>query len=217
MINSIRENKLMPVFYHQDAETCLSVLKTCYEAGIRIFEFTNRGVSAFNTFCILKEKIWTDFPGMRLGIGTIFSIGDAEKFIQAGAEFIVAPVVQAEVGAYCHSTNVLWIPGCMTPTEIHQARIARARLVKLFPGDALGPSFLKAVKPVFPDLCFMPTGGVNTEKENLDGWFEAEIVAVGLGSQLFTKKILDEKDWEKLSLQIMQTFSYIGNSTNHDQ
>lgn len=209
MINSIKENKLMPVFYHQDAETCLAVLKTCYEAGIRLFEFTNRGESAYNTFCTLKEKISRDYPEMKLGIGTIFSIVDAEKFIKAGAEFIVAPIVQPEIGAYCHSNNVLWIPGCMTPTEIHQARVAGARLIKLFPGDALGPSFLKAIKPVFPDLFFMPTGGVTTEEENLRAWFDAGVVAVGLGSQLFDKKILEEKDWLKLSVQIMKTCSYI--------
>lgn len=209
MIDWIKENKLMPVFYHPDVEVCLSVLKVCYDSGIRLFEFTNRGEDAFNTFSVLKENIKAHFPDMKLGIGTIFSVSDAERFVSVGAEFIVAPVVQPEIGDYCHKNNILWIPGCMTPTEIQQARIAGARLIKLFPGDALGPSFLKAIKPVFPDLSFMPTGGVTTEEENLKSWFSAGVVAVGLGSQLFEKTILENKDWNKLSLNIIKTFSYI--------
>lgn len=209
MIDCIKENKLMPVFYHSDVEICLAVLKACYDSGIRVFEFTNRGADAFNTFAVLKERIQANFPGMKLGIGTIFSVSDAEKFVNIGAEFIVAPVVQPEIGAYCHKNNILWIPGCMTPTEIHQARTAGARLIKLFPGDTLGTSFLKSIKPVFPDLSFMPTGGVTTEEENLKGWFSAGVVAVGLGSQLFEKTILENKDWNKLNANILKTFSYI--------
>jgi 2-dehydro-3-deoxyphosphogluconate aldolase/(4S)-4-hydroxy-2-oxoglutarate aldolase len=87
----------------------------------------------------------------------------------------------------------------MTPTEIHEAEKAGCKLVKLFPGNVLGPGFVGAIKELFPSLQFMPTGGVELEEANLKSWFASGVVAVGMGSKLITKQILQEKNYALLS------------------
>src|SRR5690606_29677735 len=92
-----------------------------------------------------------------------------------------------EIAEAALTGDVLWVPGCMTPTEISLAEDLGAPLVKLFPGDTLGAGFLKSIKPLFPGMRFMPTGGVNPTEESISGWFDAGVSAVGLGSKLFAK------------------------------
>ena len=94
-------------------------------------------------------------------------------------------IVTFVVGDETLNKGILWIPGCMTPTEIALAERLQAPLVKLFPGDTLGPKFLKAIKPLFPQVKFMPTGGVDVEEQNIQSWFDAGVFSVGLGSKLF--------------------------------
>jgi 2-dehydro-3-deoxyphosphogluconate aldolase/(4S)-4-hydroxy-2-oxoglutarate aldolase len=82
-------------------------------------------------------------------------------------------------------------------------------MIKLFPGNILGPSFLSAIKELFPNLLFMPTGGVEAEKENLTGWFKAGVCAVGMGSKLITKSALENKDYEKIKSDTIKTIQMI--------
>ena len=86
----------------------------------------------------------------------------------------------------------------MTPTEIHVAEQAGCRMIKLFPGNLLGPSFVEAIKPLFPDLDFVITGGVDTTEENIKSWFKAGVCGVGMGSKLISKAVLETGDYEKL-------------------
>lgn len=83
----------------------------------------------------------------------------------------------------------------MTPTEVHAAVRAGCTLVKLFPGDSLEPSLVSAIKPLFPDIDIMPTGGVDATAENLSAWFNAGVCAVGMGSRLISKKMLEERNY----------------------
>jgi 2-dehydro-3-deoxyphosphogluconate aldolase/(4S)-4-hydroxy-2-oxoglutarate aldolase len=101
------------------------------------------------------------------------------------------------VAKVADANNMLWIPGCMTPTEIIAAENMGAKIVKLFPGNIIGMAFMSAVKELFPNLLFMPTGGVDTTKENIEGWFKAGVCAVGMGSKLVSKEVMVEKkyDW----------------------
>jgi 2-dehydro-3-deoxyphosphogluconate aldolase/(4S)-4-hydroxy-2-oxoglutarate aldolase len=135
-----------------------------------------------------------------LGVGTIKSVTDAEQFISAGADFIVCPIVNVEVARLVHKHELLWIPGCMTPTEIFKAESNGAALVKIFPGNILGPSFIAAIKELFPQILFMPTGGVEINKENLLAWFNAGVCAVGIGSKLISKSSLDNREYDKIGL-----------------
>jgi 2-dehydro-3-deoxyphosphogluconate aldolase/(4S)-4-hydroxy-2-oxoglutarate aldolase len=137
--------------------------------------------------------------GLQLGVGTIKTITDAEIFIAAGADFIVCPIINPAVAEIARKAKLLWLPGCMTATELHLAESSGAVLVKIFPGNILGPSFVQAVKEIFPKLLFMPTGGVEVNKDNLQAWFNSGVSAVGMGSKLITKSILEKKEFEELT------------------
>jgi len=178
---------VLPVYYHDDPQTCIDVVNACYEGGIRVFEFVNRGANALENFRQLLEYRNARLPELKLGIGTIKDAATATQYLKTGADFIVSPVVKAEIAEVTLAQNVLWIPGCMTPTEISLAEDLGAPLVKLFPGDTLGTKFLKAIKPLFPTMRFMPTGGVSPDKQNISDWFEAGVSAVGMGSKLFAQ------------------------------
>jgi 2-dehydro-3-deoxyphosphogluconate aldolase/(4S)-4-hydroxy-2-oxoglutarate aldolase len=155
----------------------------------------------------MRKLVTEKMPGMQLGIGTIKTLEDAQAFMDAGADFIICPVVNAEIAQLVQSKGFLWIPGCMTPTEIDEAERNGASLVKIFPGNILGPGFVSAIKELFPNLLFMPTGGVEVDKENLQGWFKAGVVAVGMGSKLITKGVLENQqygDLEKLTVKALE-------------
>ena len=201
----------MPLFYHDSAETSIAVLRALYKAGIRLVEYTNRGEHALDNFLLLRKIVNEEMPGLQLGAGTVKTTVDAQLFVTAGADFIVCPVVNAEVATIVHKAELLWIPGCMTATEIFTAETNGASIVKIFPGNILGASYITAIKEIFPNLLFMPTGGVDVSKENLTAWFNAGVCAVGMGSKLVSKSILENNDFEKLSvlakeaLQIIQS------------
>lgn len=150
--------------------------------------------------------------GMYLGIGTIKDGKTAKTFIDAGADYIISPGLVKSVAKVADKNNLLWVPGCMTPSEIIRAETLGAKVIKLFPGNILGPGFLSAVKEIFPNLLFMPTGGVDLEKENLAGWFKAGVCAVGMGSKLVSKQLLEQKDYakiEELTKQVMETIKSV--------
>ncbi len=209
IIQLITEQGVLPLFFHQDPEVCKNVFRSLYAAGIRTIEFTNRGAAALENFKVLRELCNQELPGMILGVGTIKTRKDAENFIEAGTDYIVSPGLVEEVVQTANENQLLWLPGCMTPSEIIQAENWGAKTIKLFPGNMLGPSFLKAVKAVFPDLLFMPTGGVTAERENLENWFNAGVWAVGMGSQLIRKDLLEARDYEKIKENTLKTVALI--------
>ncbi len=202
--------KLLPLYYHDSEEVSIGVLKALHNAGINAVEYTNRGANALDNFMSLRKIINKEMPGMHLGAGTIKSVTDAELFISAGADFIICPVVNDDVAKTVHKAGLLWVPGCMTPTEIYRAEINGAALVKIFPGSLLGPSYISAIKELFPKVLFMPTGGVELNKENLQAWFNAGVCAVGMGSKLISRQYLDNNQYDKIEsltkevLQILQ-------------
>lgn len=181
----IQDYPVIPVYYNENAQTCIEVLKASYAGGVRVFEFTNRGQNALQNFKALLAYRNEHLSDMQLGIGTIKTVAQAEAYIELGADFIVSPIVRADLAKISSAHHILWIPGCMTPTEINLAEELGAPLVKLFQGDTLGTGFLKAIKPLFPNLKFMPTGGVDVTKESIDSWLNAGVTALGFGSKLF--------------------------------
>ena len=185
----------------------MQILKALYNAGIRVVEYTNRGETAINNFLQLRKVADKELPGLQLGVGTIRNKIEATEFINEGADFIICPGVIEAVAALADKNDLLWVPGCLTATEIILADDLGAQLVKLFPGSLLGPSYLVAIKEIFPDLLFMPTGGVETNEENLNSWFKSGASAVGLGSKLISKNLVETKDYagiESLTRQTLQ-------------
>jgi 2-dehydro-3-deoxyphosphogluconate aldolase/(4S)-4-hydroxy-2-oxoglutarate aldolase len=198
ILNSIIAQGILPLFFYEDADVSLEVTRTLYKAGVRAIEYTNRGPAALENFKVLKNAQQTEMPELLLGIGTIKSEQEAKDFIAAGADFIVAPIVNPAVAKLAHEHGILWCPGCMTPTEIYTAQQNGAALIKLFPANILGHSFLSSIKELFPGQLFMPTGGVELHIENISNWFKAGVCAVGLGSKLITKDVLTKGLYDQL-------------------
>lgn len=176
---------LVPVFFHADAAYAQSMVRACYAGGVRVFEFTNRGANAFEVFQELTKLTQGDCPDLILGIGTIYTAADAERFIAAGAAFVVQPVTTADVAAACQRHDVAWVPGAQTLNEIYAATQLGAQLVKIFPGNVVGPGYIKAIRGPLPNTKLMVTGGVEPTEASLTEWLEAGINVVGIGSQLF--------------------------------
>ena len=198
IVKSIIAQGMLPLFFHADAEVSLQVTRSLYKAGVRVIEYTNRGPAALENFKLLKKARQEEMPELALGIGTIKTEAEAIDFINAGADFIVAPIVNPAVAKVAHDNGLLWCPGCMTPTEIFLAQQHGAALIKLFPANILGHSFLSSIKELFPGQLFMPTGGVELNTENISQWFKAGVCAVGLGSKLITKSVLEQGLYEQL-------------------
>jgi 2-dehydro-3-deoxyphosphogluconate aldolase / (4S)-4-hydroxy-2-oxoglutarate aldolase len=206
---AICESGLVPVFYHDDEEVCKQVVAACFRAGLRVFEFTNRGERALANFKTLRKHIAATCPGMVLGAGTIFSIQSAVEFIDAGADFIVSPAFIPSMLPVQTTNGTLWIPGCATISELAQARHLGIPMMKIFPGDLLGPKFAKAALSVMPKLRLMPTGGVEPTKESLSSWFESGVLAVGMGSQLFSKELIEQNNWNALEAKIKNALAIV--------
>ncbi|MCI1189126.1 bifunctional 4-hydroxy-2-oxoglutarate aldolase/2-dehydro-3-deoxy-phosphogluconate aldolase [Hymenobacter sp. DH14] len=183
---------VVPVFYHADAAYAQRIVQACYAGGIRVFEFVNRGEQALTVFKQLQEFVAAQCPDMVLGIGTIYKAAEAEQFIAAGAEFVVQPLATAEVAEVCRAHDIPWLPGALTPTEIYNASELGAAVVKIFPGNLVGPDYVKALRGPMPHIKLMVTGGVEPTRESVSAWFGAGVNAVGMGSQLF--KNADDTD-----------------------
>jgi 2-dehydro-3-deoxyphosphogluconate aldolase/(4S)-4-hydroxy-2-oxoglutarate aldolase len=209
ILELIKTQGVLPLFFYKDAEVSIEVLRALYQSGIRTVEYTNRGEAALNNFRKMRAVLDSELKGMYLGVGTIKNAEAAQAFIDAGADYIISPGLVEDAARVADANKMLWVPGCMTPSEIIRAEQLGAKLVKLFPGNILGPSFLSAIKELFPNLLFMPTGGVEVEKENLSGWFRAGVCAVGMGSKLITKSALENKDYERIKTDTQKSLALI--------
>jgi 2-dehydro-3-deoxyphosphogluconate aldolase/(4S)-4-hydroxy-2-oxoglutarate aldolase len=197
-LKTITDQGLLPLFFYEDADVSLEIIRTLYRAGVRVIEYTNRGTAALENFKLLIETADREMPELHLGIGTIKNTKEASDFMDAGAHFIVCPVIDTKVGELVHEAGGLWIPGCFSPTEINIAYQHNAGLIKLFPANLLGPAFVAAVKDLFPGQLFIPTGGVEIEAANISEWFKSGVCGVGMGSKLISKDILKNKDYNTL-------------------
>lgn len=205
---AMRTTGMIPVFYHADIEIAKAVMDASYRGGVRVFEFTNRGGNAFDVFRQLLAHA-QQYSDLILGIGTIINAETTQKFIEAGAHFIVSPILKPEMAEVCKKHDVPWIPGCATLTEIVTAKEHGAAVIKIFPGSVLGPGFVSSVLPVIPGYQLMPTGGVEPTKENLSAWFKAGVMCVGMGSQLFKKDLMEKKDWPALETNVAEAMAII--------
>ena len=212
----INETGLLPLFYNADFDIVREVVTASYRGGARAFEFTNRGANAFEVFVQLIEYAKENLHGMALGIGTVYDGETAQKYIDAGADFVVAPFTNPEVGKVCAAAGVPWLPGTATLTEIFNALQHGAKVVKLFPGEVVGSAFVKAAKGPMPHVKIVVTGGVQPTKQSIDEWFGAGVYGVGMGSNLFPKSVISEGNYtwieEKVAESIALIKEFRGNS-----
>ncbi len=198
VLAAIKDQGVLPMFSHPDEKININVLNTLYRAGMRVIEFTNRNAGALDVFKKLVEARNASMKNLLIGVGTIKTVDDVHKFIDAGADFIIAPGMIPEVGKITVDAGLLWSPGCMTVTEIMIAEQTGSQLIKLFPGNILGPSYIGAVKEIFPGLAFMPTGGVELDRDNIAAWFKAGACAVGMGSKLVSKPLMESERYDTI-------------------
>lgn len=209
LLKLIPEQGILPLYFYKDAQVSLEILRALYRAGIRAVEYTNRGEAALQNFKEMRKVCDADLKGMYLGIGTIKNSSMAQAFIDAGADYIICPGLIEEVAAIANKKNMLWVPGCMTPSEIIRAENMGAKMIKLFPGNILGQAFMSSIKELFPGLLFMPTGGVDLDKENIKDWFKAGVCAVGMGSKLVSKQLMEQKDYAKIEALTRQAMNIV--------
>ena len=208
--DAIIQQGMLPLYFNSSDEVSLDVLKAIYRAGVKAVEYTNRGDAALANFKRMVVLRNAEMPGLLLGVGTIKNMQHAKDYMAAGADFLVSPGFVPDVAAYCVSNDIFYAPGCMTPSEIIAAENAGIKFIKLFPGNMLGPEFLTTIKDIFPKLLFMPTGGVDTTKENIEGWFKAGVCAVGMGSKLISKKLMEAKDYGIIETETKKVLELIG-------
>ena len=209
VLKKIGETGMVPVFYHKDAEIAKKVIKACYEGGVRAFEFTNRGDFAHEVFAECVKYAAIECPEMAMGVGSVVDASTAALYIQLGACFVVGPLFNPDIVPVCNRRLIPYCPGCGSVSEIGKAQEMGCDLVKVFPGDVYGPSFVKSVLAPCPWSKIMVTGGVAPTEENLSAWMKAGVYCVGMGSLLFPKDRVAAQDWQYVTEKCREALGYI--------
>lgn len=210
VLQTMKDTGMVPVFYNADLELSKQVVKACYEGGVRAFEFTNRGDFAHEIFGELSKWVAKECPEMILGVGSVVDAPTAALYIQLGANFVVGPLFNAEVAKVCNRRLIPYTPGCGSVSEIGAAQEVGCDMTKIFPaGNVGGPSFVKNILAPMPWSMIMATGAVEPTEENLSAWFKAGVTVVGMGSLLFPKEVIAQKDWAAISLKCREALDII--------
>ncbi|MEG0849149.1 bifunctional 4-hydroxy-2-oxoglutarate aldolase/2-dehydro-3-deoxy-phosphogluconate aldolase [Flavobacterium plurextorum] len=204
MYSILKTQGVLPLVTQIDIETAQIILRSAADAGIKIIEFAARSNDSKEVFSQMVNFKKANNLNIKIAVGSILTIEDAETYHKLGADCIVCPHTDLEIGNYCIKNNIYWIPGAATLNEILYANKQGAEIVKLFPADKIGgPGYVKAIKAPFPNLKIMPTGGVTLEESNLKSWFKSGVVCVGIGSNLFSKEMLQHLTYDQ-SLEAFQ-------------
>ena len=195
MLNIIKNEGIVAVIRAKDHDEAKGYINACVNGGIRAVELTYSIPKVVDLINELKDD-----ENLILGVGSVLNGQMAKDAILAGAKYVVSPGYNEEVNEVCKELNTLYLPGCMTVTEIMNALDKGNKMVKLFPGDVFGPKYIKAVKAPIPHVEIMPTGGVSID--NVEKWFEMGVSCVGVGSSLFGAGSLD--DIEKLAKEFVE-------------
>ena len=209
VLQTMVDTGLVPVFYNGDVEAATRIVEALLDAGVRCLEFTNRGDQAHLVFGELVRR-FQDNDQAILGVGSVIDPVSAGQYIQLGANFIVGPVLNADVARVCNRRKVAYSPGCGTPSEISAAEELGVEIVKIFPGTQVGgPAFVKSILGPMPWTYIMPTGGVSPEPENMRAWFGAGVACVGMGSKLVRKDWVAAGDYDSIRETAARTLELI--------
>jgi 2-dehydro-3-deoxyphosphogluconate aldolase / (4S)-4-hydroxy-2-oxoglutarate aldolase len=207
--NTILQQGILPLYFNKDETVSVEILRAIYKAGVRAVEYTNRGEEALQNFMKMAAVRNSEMPNLLIGAGTVKNLQTAKNYLNAGADFLVSPGFVKEIADYTVNENIFYAPGCMTPTEIITAENAGVKFIKLFPGNIIKPDFMSSIKDVFPNLLFMPTGGVEATQESIAEWFDAGVCAVGMGSKLISKQLMETKNYYTIELETKKVLSLI--------
>ena len=209
VFNTLLDKGVVPLFFNADVDKSSEVIAACTRGGAQVIEFTNRGEGAYTVFTQLVEHFAKVEPSLMLGVGSVIDAPTAAMFLAAGAAFVVSPILSPEIARLCNLHKMAYLPGCATPTEISQAEELGAEIVKVFPGQVVGPEFIKATLGPCPWHRLMPTGGVDATEESVSAWIKAGACAVGLGSNLISAQVIKEKQYDTLSEKVSQSLAWV--------
>lgn len=194
VLSRIIESGVVAVIRMKDTNRLLKVIEAVRQGGVKCIEITMTVPGAVEMIRQLSTAVP---PDVLIGAGTVVDEATANQVIDAGAVFVVGPVLNLGVVSLCGRRDVAVMPGCYTPTEILTAWNAGADIIKVFPATSLGPKYFKDLRGPFPDIRLMPTGGVTID--NVGEWIAAGACAVGVGSDLLDKKAIEEERYEVLT------------------
>lgn len=197
VLDQLKDCPIIPVLRKIPYEKSASIIQALYDGGIRAVEIT---MDTENAEDMIREAVETFSGRMLVGAGTVLTIEDCERAMDAGAQFLVAPNFNSDVLAYAVEKNIPFIPGVFTPSEMVQADQVGAAMVKLFPASTLGPGFIKDVKGPLGHIDILTTGGIT--RETVRSYLDAGAVSVGAGSALLRKEFLEREDWAGLSAEV---------------
>src|SRR3954469_15132075 len=205
MSEALATTGVVAILRAENASRAEAVVDVLLQNGIRSLELTMTTQGALE----VVERLAATVPdGTDLGMGTVLTAEQVERAVDAGARFVVSPSVVPEVIDAARRHGIASYPGAFTPTEIHAAWTAGASAVKLFPGGALGPDYLKAVRAPLPDIPLVPTGGIAVEA--VGGWLDAGAAAVGLGSPLIGDAMAPDGDLDGLAQRARAVCAAVG-------
>ena len=193
------------------AEVVSQILPIYREAGLTTIEITMNTPGAE---AMIQQALESNSKGLNIGAGTVCTKDDLDRALDAGAQFIVTPIINKKVIKACVKRSVPIFPGAFTPTEIYNAWSLGASMVKIYPATSLGPDYIKDLKAPMNQLKVIPTGGISLE--NMAAYFKAGASGVGIGSHLFDKSLIQQKNWSGLK-EHFQQFIKILNSNSSEK
>lgn len=204
VITTMREQALVPVFYHPDEAAVLEIIAACVRGGSRLVEFTNRGEGAADLFGGVIKTCRKEYPKLMVGIGSVRDEITAGIYLGKGADFVVGPTFNRKIAEICNRHAVPYSPGCASATEISEAEAAGSEVIKVFPGGQVGgPGFFKAVHGPAARTQMMPTGGVDITVESLYDWLvTGQAAALGIGSKLVRKDLVAKKEFATIEANV---------------
>ena len=197
ILNELKANGIVAVVRGKSHEEARGYMKACLKGGIKSLELT---YTIPNVCELIKE--YSSHAEALIGVGSVLNGKMASDAIEAGAKYVVSPGYSEEVNKVCKEMNVLYLPGCMTVSEIMKAMDAGNKMIKLFPGDVFGAKYVKAIKAPIPNVEIMPTGGVSVD--NIEEWFANGVSCVGVGSSLIKGSLEDIENTAKAFMKKME-------------
>ncbi len=196
ILSELKANGIVAVVRGKSHEEARGYMEACLRGGIKSLELTY----TIPNVCELIKK-YSSHTEALIGVGSVLNAKMASDAIEAGAKYVVSPGYSEQVDKVCKEMQVLYLPGCMTVSEIMKAIDAGNKMIKLFPGDVFGAKYVKAIKAPIPNVEIMPTGGVSVD--NIEEWFANGVSCVGVGSSLIKGSLEDIENTAKAFMKKM--------------
>jgi 2-dehydro-3-deoxyphosphogluconate aldolase/(4S)-4-hydroxy-2-oxoglutarate aldolase len=196
VLEVLQRTRILAVVRLERYDQAVDVSRALVAGGITIIEFTHTGTGVDDAVSAARATLGDQ---AQIGVGTVLDAGVAAASIDAGAQFVVTPVVRPAVISVCRSRGVSILCGALTPTEALTAREAGADMIKVFPARVGGPQYLRDILAPLPMLRLVPTGGIGPE--NARAYLHAGAIAVGVGGNLVTPQAVARGDWDQITVQ----------------